>query len=197
MKGLIPVFLCGMVFAGQLYEIAEPDAFEEIGSAFREGKIGEVVEETRRRVEDYSGEELPPAEESYTYEVDPTYCLEENIYYREGESWRVLYPEGYCFNPIEYVPYDPPPMVIFNACRKEEREKVSEIVKGMDSYMLVSSGCPVRRVSEIYRGIPVYILTPELRRKLDLRHTISLVLVDRERGRIRVEVLGAGGSGGR
>ncbi len=174
----------------ELYEIAEPDLLEEI--RMRAESLTIPSQELKEKIESHEGFYLPPAKESKVYEVDPTYCLEEDIYYMNGDRWEVLYPKGYCFNPIDYIPYEPPPMVVFNPCRKEEREWV---LKRHGEAILVSTGCSLRKVREM--GLKVYFLTEELVRKLSLEGTVSVIRVDRGRRKIVVEVVDVDSGGKR
>ncbi|HIC97901.1 MAG TPA: hypothetical protein EYP11_05850 [Aquificaceae bacterium] len=167
-----------------VYEIAEPDLLEEIESVSARISLPEIL---KGEMENFSGAQLRPSEKSRVRYIDPTYCLEENIYYEKEEgNWEVLYPKGYCFNPIDYVPYDPPPMVVFNPCREEEREWVRKFLKEKRA-LLIASGCSIREVRKQNWDVPIYYLFPYLKEKLRLQHTISLISVDRERRAIKVE----------
>lgn len=199
MKLLFILLLVGVVM-GATYEIAEPDLLEEIERSSDNviAYLQERREEIKERLENFRGEELTPAKERRVRYVDPTYCLEENVYYQEKGEWKVLYPKGYCFNPVEYIPYDPPAIVVFNPCRKEEREWVREYLKKDSSVLLVASGCSLKEVSRQGWKVPVYYLLPDLKEKLSLEHTISLISVDRKRKAIKVEEVDAtsGSKGG-
>jgi conjugal transfer pilus assembly protein TraW len=193
--GLVAV----MVLSGTTYEIAEPDLLEEIREREEEAvrRIEEKVREIRSRLRNFRGEELTPAKRNRTYYVDPTYCLEENIYRKEGEEWKVLYPAGYCFNPVEYITHLPPPMVVFNPCREEEVLWVKEYLKENPFVLLVASGCPLEKVSSQDWDLPVYYLLKNLKEKLSLSETISVISLDPEKKKIRVEVIDASGGSGR
>ena len=192
MKGLLlllSLLLLSPSRGTEVYEIAEPDLLEEIEARKEEvfEKIEEVRKEVRETIENYKGEELVPAEKNRKYVIDPTYCLEEDVYYldEENNEWKVLYPKGYCFNPLYYVPYTPPPMVVFNPCRKEEREWVLERFSS-ENAILVSTGCPLKEVKKL--GLTTYFLTPELKEKLRLKETVSVVSVNEKKKVIEVEV---------
>ena len=183
----------------EVYQIAEPDLLEEL-EAQKDRAISYLEggrKELREKIENFEGERLAPASENRTYYIDPTYCLEENIYYRKDGRWEVLYPKGYCFNPVDYIPHDPPPMVVFNPCRKEEREWVEDYLRNTVA-VLVASGCPLREVRSQNWKVPVYYLLPDLKKRLRLEHTISVISIDRRRKAIKVEVIDAssGGKGG-
>jgi len=183
---------------GKVYEIAEPDLLEEI-----EGRKEKVVSfmkkevsRMREEIENYSGEELEPAKKHRVFYVDPTYCLEQDIYYEDKGEWKVLYPKGYCFNPVDYIPYIPPSMVIFNPCREAEREYVKKLLE-KGNYILIASGCSVKEVNSQGWEHPVYYLTSELKEKLLLKKTPSIVSVDRKKRAIKVEEVYVAGEGQR
>ena len=186
-RAFLGALLMGIAMA-QTYEIAEPDLLKEL-EARKDGVISYLERrrgELEEKIENFEGERLTPASENRTYYIDPTYCLEENIYYQKNEKWEILYPKGYCFNPIDYLPYDPPSMVVFNPCREEERKWVNDYVKDRIAILIVS-GCPIKEVSRQGWERPVYYLLPELKERLYLKHTVSIISIDREKKAIKVE----------
>jgi len=187
---LLPVFVLGAV-----YEISEPDLLEEIESQKQEAfvKIRAYINRQKKIIENFEGEKLTPAKKYSVYEIDPTYCLEENIYTLENNKWKVLYPKGFCFNPVLYLP-KPPPIVVFNACKKEELLTLKKILKNLKNYILVSSGCPLREIKKLKFEKPVYLLTKELLESFRLKHTLSVISVDKQKGVIRVEEIPASSS---
>jgi len=194
MIALVLLLLLVGTVSGKVYEIAEPDLLEEIEKAKEKTLLvlRRELSKAQERLQDFKGEVLTPAKRRRVYYVDPTYCLEEDIYRLEGNSWKVLYPKGYCFNPISYIPYAPPPMVVFNPCRKEEKKWVEEYLKKEKNAILVASGCPLKEVNAMGWQVPVYYLLPDLKKKLKLRHTISIVSVDRSKKAIKVEEVSVG-----
>lgn len=175
-----------------VYPIAEPDLLQEVES--QKSRFISYLQKERERIKEeilsLKGEETTPAKKRFSYEIDPTYCLEKDIYTLQNNRWKVLYPKGYCFNPIFFNP-EPSPIFVFNACDKREREKVRELTKDLKDYILVSSGCPLKKIKNMKFEKPVYLLTSELQKKLKIRYTISKIFVDKEKGVIRVEVIPA------
>lgn len=176
------------------YEIAEPDMLAEMQRKAEDAKprIEAMIEEQKRKIGSLSGVALTPSRKSYVYYIDPTYTLEHDIVKvdRFGNVAGVLYPKGYSFNPIAYTPVDPPPMVVFNACRKRDVSVVKKILAREGDAMLVNSGC---RLDDVVRyGAQklgkVYLLNEKIADRFRLEHTVSLVSVDRKSERIRVEV---------
>lgn len=177
---------------GMVYEISEPDLLEEIESQRQQAivKIRAYINRQKEVIENFEGERLTPAKKYSVYEIDPTYCLEENIYTLENNQWKVLYPKGYCFNPVLYLP-KPPPIIVFNACQREEILALKKILKNLKNYILVSSGCPLKKLKKLKFEKPVYLLTKELVKKFRLKHTLSVISVDKQKGVIRVEEIPA------
>lgn len=191
------LLLVGIGFGkGKVYEIVEPDLLSEIERS-KDRAISLMrreIEKAREKMENFKGEVLTPAKKRRVFYIDPTYCLEESIWAWQGNSLQVLYPKGYCFNPISYLQVDPPPMVVFNPCRKEEKAWVERFIKQNKNAVLVASGCPLKEVISQGWQVPVYYLLPDLKQKLRLRHTISIVSVDRSKKAIKVEEIDVKGN---
>ena len=190
---LVLVFLSFVdrVFAdGKTYPIVERDAIEEIEERAKnvEPVIKKKIEESQEKFLNFTGEPLKKASRSYSYYVDPTYTVEKDIYYydRNTNQWKVLYPKGYKFNPLDYVPAVAPDMVIFNPCDKAESAFVENMIKDNPlNYMLISTGCPLKNIQSNFQ---VFFLTKELKSKLKLKETVSVVSIDKQKKMILVKV---------
>jgi hypothetical protein len=181
--------------AQALYDIAEPDALQEMEE--RKDKVVEEWEKFHQIVPDkIKGVEaalLTAAPRTYAYYVDMTYILPEDIVNHEG---KVIYPKGYVFNPIAYTNVKPPDMVIFNPCDKDEVELVKELVKKLDDYMLVGASCNIGAMydflkTESGRSVlnqPVYMLNDRMKEKLNVKYTVSIVGVDLDNDYVLVKV---------
>ena len=194
---LVNCLLIGFSFA-KTYEIAEPDMLSEIESKKYE-VAKKIVEESRKAEERFysmSGVSLPPSKKNYTYYVDPTVVLQADIpkVNKQGQIVGILYKKGTKINPLEYLSVKPPPMIIFNACDDRQIFLVKKIMKEKKrlSYILVSGGCSIKQIKDrkVYQNLKhrIYLLTPELVKKLKLKNTISFVDVDLKKKRIKVEV---------
>lgn len=184
---LIPL----MLFAAT-YEIAEPDMLSEIEGR-KEMVVKNLESQVKReksKIEKLSGEKLTKATKDYTYYVDPTYTLTQDIprVNNSGKIIGVLYPKGYTFNPLDYITMTPPPIVVFNACDKKEIEVVKKIIGNDPNYILASSGCAIKDFPRDI-GRRIYLVTEEMKKKFDLKYTVSIVSVDLKTKRIKIEVL--------
>jgi len=175
---------------GKVYPIAERDFLSEVEEKAKkvEPIVRKKIEEEERKFLESKGEILTKAKKSYSYYVDITYTLPEDIMYydRESNQWKVLYPKGYRFNPIDYVMVDPPPIVVFNACDKSEVDFVSNFVKDNPlGYIYVSSGCPIGKIDSNFQ---IFLLTKELKDKFKLKNTVSVISIDRPKKMVLVRV---------
>lgn len=175
------------------YEIVESDIFNDVLQ--REDKILNNIKqfqgETQEKIKNYKGELLETADKNETYYIDPTYTLEQSIpkIDKNGNIIGVLYPKGFTFNPIKYTKTVPPKMVIFNPCSKKESEYIKHFIK-KDSYvMLISSGCSQRNINWRDFGMSIYTLTEQIKTKLKITRTISIIAIDKDKERIRVDVI--------
>jgi conjugal transfer pilus assembly protein TraW len=188
---LLVFIISGISYAdGKVYPIAERDFLSEIEEKAKkvEPIVRKKIEEEERKFLESKGEILTKAKKSYSYYVDITYTLPEDIMYydRGSNQWKVLYPKGYRFNPIDYVMVDPPPIVVFNACDKSEVDFVSNFVKGNPlGYIYVSSGCPIGKIDSNFQ---IFLLTKELKDKFKLKNTVSVISIDRPKKMVLVRV---------
>jgi conjugal transfer pilus assembly protein TraW len=174
------------------YDIVENDALEEMQEKGKKAlpKIKKEIEKEKKELLNFKGTLLRPATKNYTYYIDPTYTLEEDMmYYDEKEKkWKILYPKGYKINPIQYIPYKPPPLVVFNYCNKDELNYVKNLIKNNPlNYILINSGCPLKDIKDT--NLKIYFLTDDIKQKFKLKETISIVDVDMQKKLIKVSVI--------
>lgn len=175
---------------GNTYKIVEPDAATEIQHKLSKVDIERVRAELERKYKNYRPEDwksLPPATKNYSYLVDMTYTLERDIpeVDQNGKIIRIIYPKGYQFNPLEYLPADPPPLVIFNGSIAKEREWVKKNYKENMNVMLVATEGDILKISKEL-GRPVFYLKSIMAEKLNLKNTISVVHRDNKYMRVDV-----------
>lgn len=180
---------------GGTYKIAEPDVLSEVQSR-QNRAVKEIERQSKREIDEIKklkGEPLARAQKTFSYYVDPTYTLLEDIprVDRNGNKIGVLYPKGYRFNPLDYIRIAPPPIIAFNACDKKEVELVKRLSSGRPDVMYASSGC---EVEDFPKNIDrkLYLVTDEMKDRFDLKYTVSVVSVDMKAKRIKVEVYKTG-----
>ncbi|TDA63634.1 hypothetical protein E0765_07305 [Sulfuricurvum sp. IAE1] len=189
------VTLLPIILLGGTYRIAEPDVLSEVQNR-QNRAVKEIERQSKREIDEIKklkGEPLARAQKTFSYYVDPTYTLLEDIprVDRNGNKIGVLYPKGYRFNPLDYIRIAPPPIIAFNACDKKEVELVKRLSSGRPDVMYASSGC---EVEDFPKNIDrkLYLVTDEMKDRFDLKYTVSVVSVDMKAKRIKVEVYKTG-----
>jgi len=160
---------------GKVYEIAEPDALEEIQTKAAGFDWDKAVGKEKRealvkayRPQDLAG--LPRAEKDRTRLVDMTYELDVDLYDGKGE---VLYPKGFRFNPLEYFSY-PNTLVFIDGDDPEQVEwfEKSEFPEANSTRLILSGGSFVELSERL--GRPVYYLTGQIKERLKLEAAPSV-----------------------
>lgn len=96
--------------AGRVFPIAEPDALTEIEERARGVDWKSILD--KEKPEDFRPKnlaQLPRARRDRTFLVDMSHTLEFDV--PDGKGG-VLYPKGYSFNPLDYVPFSQPLVVL-------------------------------------------------------------------------------------
>ena len=175
---------------GNTYPIREPDALVELEKQIKKVDVEKLRKELETKFRTYKPSDwhnLPPATKSYSYYVDMTYTLDTDIpqVNGQGEITGTLYPKGFRFNPLEYMPAGPPPLIIFNGENKKEKEWVKYYYKNQFNVMFLITKGNFAKLSE-EMGRPVYYVKDLIAEKLQLRNTVSIVY--REKNNMRVDV---------
>ena len=161
---------------GKVYPIAEKSALKEIEERVKEVDIADIIkpEEIRERLKNYrppNASRLGHATEDRTFLVDMTYTLPFDI--PDGRGG-ILYPKGFTFNPLEYVPFSRTLVVIDGTEEKEiEWFLSSEYIKRRDVMLLITDGSWYDLSQKL--GVPVYYLTEPIRSRFKLEKTPSIV----------------------
>jgi conjugal transfer pilus assembly protein TraW len=125
--------------AGRVFPIVEPDALEEIEKRAREVDWQSIMD--KEKPEDFRPPNLvrlPRAQHERCFLVDMTYTLAFDI--PDGKGG-ILYPRGYRFNPLDYVPFNQTLVVLDG----EDPEQVawlnsSPLIERADAVILLSGG---------------------------------------------------------
>lgn len=135
---------------------------------------------------------LPPAKKNYTYLVDMTYTLPFDVpeVDQNGNIIGILYPKGYKFNPLDYTSLllPMPTLVIFNAEREQEIKWVREKYgNSTNTYFLTTCG-DMGTIEKLMNKLKIFIyyLTKNVKDRLKLKNTISVVRRDGQYMRVNV-----------
>jgi len=161
---------------GNLYEIAEPDFLEVIKMKARalEQDSDLIKKKMRKKVESYRPQnavDLLPAKKDRIRLVDMTYTLKWDI--TDGTGG-IVYPKGFRFNPLEYVPFNEI-IVVLNGAREGELQwfLASEYVDDPGVKVLLTLG----KWEEVKKrlGRHVYYLTDFMAKRLHIEATPSVI----------------------
>lgn len=181
---------------GEVFEILERDiqeiAKERLAKIDWEKKKEEALNRFWERQSDHYIS-LPLAQESSERIVDPTIVLNRDVYGADGS---VVFKAGQKFNPFDRMPFTKT-VIVFNASMPKEVEAVGKLVKEEQSQnrnvlLLVtefkSLGAfeQIKSMNESWRE-PIYLLTPELKERFQIRVTPTVVRGDNERKIFRVK----------
>jgi conjugal transfer pilus assembly protein TraW len=124
---------------GQVYTIAEPDALTEIEKRAKAVNWRSILD--KERPEEFRPPNLvslPRARHDRSFLVDMTYTLEFDV--PDGRGG-LLYPRGYRFNPLDYVPFNQT-LVIIDGDDPEQLDwlKKSALLSEPDSLILLTQG---------------------------------------------------------
>jgi len=138
---------------GRTYPIAEKDAIAELQD--RASQIDWKRMYSRIRPENYRPEnmkDLPRARKDRSFTVDMTYTLDADI--PDGKGG-VLYPAGYTFNPLDYVPFDKTIVVINGSDPEQVSWFAGSKYKGKpDVMLLITNGSAIDLQKQLKQ--PVY-----------------------------------------
>lgn len=181
---------------GEVFEISERDiqeiAKERVAKIDWERKKEEALNRFWERQQDHYVS-LPLAQESTERIVDPSIVLNRDVYGADGS---VVFKAGQKFNPFDRMPFTKT-VIVFNASMPKEVEAVAKLVKEEQSQnrnvlLLVtefkSSGAyeQIKSMNDSWRE-PVYLLTPELKERFQIRATPTVVRADNEKKIFRVK----------
>ena len=185
-------FLFSVSSLSATYPVKEPDLLTEIRERMKHINYSAIRKRFEELYKHYKPKEivqLPPAKRSYSYLVDMTYELPFDVpkVDRNGRIVGILYPKGFRFNPLRYIPVDPPVLIVFNGNSKEEVKWVKKHIKSFPAYhkLIITDGNWQELTKKFKEQI--YFLTPGIKERLNLKETISVVI--REGDYMRVKVI--------
>ena len=157
---------------GKVYSITERSALDEIkeraAAVDWKKHLAQIKPDKYRPVNKVV---LPRATKPSVRLVDMTYTLEMDI--PDGKGG-ILYPRGYCFNPLDYVSY-PRTIVLINAEDKAQTKwfRASKYSGRTDVVLLITDGPFVDVSKEMMR--PVYFADNRIKEKFELKALPSVV----------------------
>lgn len=170
--------------AGRTYPIAEQDMLSEIKQRAKQINVAALQKKFKKQLSGYEPKGaayLPPADKSESYLVDMTYTLTFNIprVNRQGKVIGILYPKGFKFNPLAYMPLGKiiPTLIIFNINNRAERSYIKKhyLYKLNTMLLTVKSKFSNIRHFEKQTKMAVFELTRHVAKRLHLKNTISIV----------------------
>ncbi|WP_020678142.1 hypothetical protein [Geopsychrobacter electrodiphilus] len=157
---------------GKTYPVKERDALAEIQERAAQVNWKSKLDKIRPEGFRPTGlPVLPRAVEDRSFLVDMTYTLEFDI--PDGKGG-ILYPKGYRFNPLEYLPFGQT-LVVFDGDDPLQIVwlKTSGVLTKPNTMLLLSGGSFV----DVGKGLkrPVYYATPQIVERFHLRAAPSVI----------------------
>ena len=148
---------CGERF-GAVYEVAEEDGLMQLKKEVARLDEKALQENFKHRlsalVTDLPESDLPAAEANETHEVEPVYELPFDV--PDPETGQVLYPAGYSYNPLDYIPGNLPfSLLLVNGKRKTELAWLGKNHSRFGQVTVAAIGGNVIELSRII-GRPVF-----------------------------------------
>ena len=192
------MILLPLVVYAKTYPIVEKDMVQEMmeRKPLFEKNAKKYVNDVKEKTESYSGEYTSKSKKNYIYYVDMTYVIPEDIpkINRFGKYEGIMFAKGTRVNPIKYLKAVPPDMVIFNPCDKDENAMVQKLRKTRyinKHFMIVATMCKSKDLMKNSLGQHSYLLTQEVKDKFKIKETVSIVSVDKQLEKVKVEVFNA------
>ncbi|MBU1413935.1 hypothetical protein KKC22_20670 [Myxococcota bacterium] len=178
---------------GKTYPVIEPDILVELQQqAIQKGALSQ--EQMLERMRNYQPKQLyklPRATADKTFLVNMTYTLDRDLADAQG---KVIYPRGYTFNPLDYTTL-PGDIVVIDGDDPQQMKwfKTSPYFKNHQARLLISNGHAFDLVEQLQR--PVFYLTDDIARRLQLGAVPSLVIQQGDKMQVREFYLPPGKQG--
>ena len=180
---LLPAKVFAFALNGETYPIIEPSILSQIQANARkiESHPNRLIKRFKKKLMDYvpTHAYLPSARKSYVFYHDVIYKLPFSIpRVQNGKVVGILYPKGFTFHVLRYLPFDFPTLVIFDMKNKYQRFYV-ERKYGDDNpeAMLLTTTGDLKDILKMAKRIkkPVYANIGKLDERFGVKNTISIV----------------------
>ena len=152
---------------GATYDIVEPDVLKEIKNKAKNIDIRKEYLKNKDKWTAFKSEKLPPAKVERERKFKPYYIVEKSIHDQYGN---ILYPEGYKYNPLDYVKM-PWRIVVIGDSEREFEWLLNN--KQPTDKILIAGGNPITTGKRL--GKPVFIVNKNAKERLRLEYTPSIV----------------------
>lgn len=189
------LFICADIaysasVCGKTYPIAEPDLLEEAHKKAEnlmkdKAYIAALRKKLKNEALNYRPQDmkkLPPSVKSFSYKYDVVYTLPFDIprVDRQGKVIGILYPRGFIFHVMRYIPYFRT-LVVFDIKNTIEKKWVIKHYGDNFTVILLSVGGEAKDLLDMAKQIkrPVYFDVDKLNERLNVKYTVSIVTKDK------------------
>lgn len=151
---------------GEVYPVIEPDIRTEMQqeAALHWAEQRKAYQERLRTYQPDDLQPLPRARKDRTFLVDMSYTLDHDM---KDQTGKVLYPRGFCFNPLEYMHLSIGLVVIDGSDPRQVRWfEESPYKDNHQVKLLISGGYAQDLILRLQR--PVYYLSKKIAKRLQL-----------------------------
>lgn len=164
---------------GPVYSLKEPDMHEQMRAKFDSADWKKIEQNARQRAGQTEIHiNLPAAPADRTRLVDVSSRLMRDVV---GPNGQVLATEGTVINPLMYVAMDEP-YIVFDPTSRYENEVVAQWRRQHPNAKLVAVHWDTRLGAKY--DVPIFVLDPLFKRRMQIEHTPSLVQQDGLRMRV-------------
>ena len=171
---------------GKTFEIAEPNALEEIQRRVAERgaaittQLKENARESFKTYQPSNMAQLPPAPQDRIRDVDLTWVLPYDILNKDGD---ILYPEGFTVNPTDFV-YWRKRMIVIDGTDPAQVRWLIKSGMHLDplSMILLSDGSYIDMMKEL--GTKVFYLDTTIKDRFQLQYVPSVVVQNQKNFRV-------------
>jgi hypothetical protein len=195
----MPAKVYAFALNGETYPIIEPSILEQIQAGARkiEAHPNRLRKMFKKKLMNYipTHAYLPPARKSYIFYHDVIYKLPFSIpRVQNGKVVGVLYPKGFTFHVLRYLPFDFPTLVIFDMKNKYQRFYVEKKYRRHNpEAMLLTTAGDLKDILKMAKRIkkPIYANIGKLDERFGVKNTISIVKRSFIRlNDVRIDVIG-------